>query len=178
MNAKHFLFILSLFFCTCANAQVEVVHLSSKDYSANGFGGFLNFAIPVSEGNSVTLEAGAMIFRREIGNLIAVPFLLGYRYTLDGTGTGFYVEPIAGYTIGASDVQKYTENGSPIGDDEGGWVEKQVKGFTGGLGAGYILTGSFPLNIGLRYQHIFVAGDVAINTYALRLSFPLRKRSE
>ncbi len=178
MKTKHFLFILPFFFCTYANAQVEVVHLSSKDYSANGFGGFFNIGIPVSEGNSMTIEAGAMIFQRDIGNLVVIPFLLGYRYTLDGTGTGVYVEPMAGYSIGASDVQKYSEVGSPLSDGEGGWMEKKVKGITGGISTGYILRGAFPLNIALRYQHVFVAQDVPLNTYALRLSFPLRKRSE
>ena len=135
MKTILFLFVLSCFLCTSANAQVEVVHLSSKDYSANGFGSFLNVGIPVSEGNSITVEAGALIFRREIGNLVMVPFLLGYRYTLDGTGTGVYVEPMAGYSIGASDVQKYDEAG--IISDGDDWMEKKVKGITAGMGTGY-----------------------------------------
>ena len=173
VTRKLVLLCLSLMFCTFLNAQIEVAHLKSKDFSSTGFGAFLNFSIPVSEGNAVTAEAGFYNFKSKDDDHIAlVPFLLGFRYTLDGTGTGFYVEPHAGYTIGGSDIQKYNEVGTPIYDENGSPVEQKVKGVNAGISGGYIIPGSFSLNIALRYQHVFVSKDPTLNIFALRLSYP------
>jgi hypothetical protein len=90
------LIIAFLFICSCVHAQPEVAHLKSKGFSATGFGGFLNIALPVSEGNAVKTEAGFYIFKENDNNVVLVPFLLGYRYTFDGSGTGLYIEPTAG----------------------------------------------------------------------------------
>lgn len=170
---KSLLFFLSFFVCSILNAQIEVAHLTSKDFSATGFGAFLNFGIPVSEGSSITAEAGFYVFKQEDDQLALVPFLLGYRYTLNGAGTGMYVEPTAGYSIGATNIQKYNEVGSPIPDGNGEWLEQQAKGPTAGIGTGYIFSGRVAFNIGLRYQHVFVSGDHALNMFSLRLSHPL-----
>jgi hypothetical protein len=167
---------LSFFVCTCLNAQVEVAHLGTKGFSALGFGAFLNFAVPVSEGSSIAAEAGFYYFKSNNNNIALVPFLLGYRYTLDATGTGFYVEPDAGYTTGGSDIEKTNQYGSPIPDGNGGWLNQKVKGPTAGIGAGYIFPGNFAFNIGLRYQHVFVSGDPTLNMFSLRLSHTISFR--
>ncbi len=128
---KSVFFVLSFFICTCLSAQIEVAHLSSKGFSATGFGGFLNFGIPVSEGSAVTTEAGFYVFKHNDNNVALVPLLLGYRYTLNGSGTGLYIEPTAGYSIGATDIQKYDEVGHPISTPDGdGWLEQKAKGVT------------------------------------------------
>lgn len=43
--------IVCAFIC---KAQIEVDHLTMKNFEATGFGGFLNFSIPVSDANYVT----------------------------------------------------------------------------------------------------------------------------
>lgn len=155
------------------NAQIEVAHLSSKGFSATGFGAFLNFAVPVSEYGAVTAEAGFYYFKKEDNNVALVPLLLGYRHMLQEPDAGFYIEPYAGYNIGATDIQKYNEIGNPLYEPNGEPLEQQVKGFSTGIGTGYILSGSFALNIGVRYQRVFVSKDPALNLFSLRLSYPL-----
>jgi hypothetical protein len=176
MQVQKKLFTLFLFLSSHyiqANAQAEVAYLNSKEFSAAGFGAFLNFALPVSETGAITAEAGFYYFKRDENNVAIVPFLIGYRHMLQEGGFGFYLEPNAGYNIGGTDIQKYNEVGSPIPDGNGGWLEQQVKGFTTGVGVGYIFPGSFALNIGLRYQRVFVPVDPSLNLFSLRLSRPL-----
>ncbi|MDQ2862653.1 MAG: hypothetical protein M3R50_03205, partial [Bacteroidota bacterium] len=63
-----------------SNAQIEVAHISSKDFNAFGFGGFLNFSIPVSEANYVTIEGGLQYFKDKNTTVVALfPVLAGYR---------------------------------------------------------------------------------------------------
>ena len=154
-----------VFISNYLNAQIEVAHLVSKDMSATGFGAFLNIGVPISEGSSVTAEGAFYVLKQKAEYTGLVPVLLGYRHTFDGSGAGFYMEPIAGYNFGRTDVEIKKEAGS--------YVERIVKGPTAGIGTGYILPGNFPLNIGLRYQHIFVSGDPALNLISLRLSYAL-----
>ena len=83
-----------------ADAQLGVmkwVGPGSSKYDL-GFGGFVKGAYPITDGADVTLEVGADIFLMNDGygtadGTIMVPLKAGYRYTLDGSGTGFYVEP-------------------------------------------------------------------------------------
>ena len=161
-----------LCFSLAGKAQIEGAYISSKGFKALGFGGFLNFSIPVSEANSIIIEAGVYTFSKDDDNVILIPLLGSYRMTLDGTGTGFYVEPTAGYTIGGSDIQKEYVGGYP--------VEQKVKGITGGVGAGYIFPGRVAFNIGLRYKRVFVSGDPSLNVLSLRVSHTLsfRRRDE
>ncbi|MDQ6763926.1 MAG: autotransporter outer membrane beta-barrel domain-containing protein [Bacteroidota bacterium] len=156
------------------NAQIEVAHVTSKNFTSTGFGGFLNFAIPVAEVNYVTLEGGFQYFKNKYDEDLAfIPVLIGYRYTLNQTGSGFYVEPYAGYTFGASSIGKYDENGGYLGGDE------KVEGPTAGVGAGYLIDlGNIPFNFGLRYQHNF--GNYATNVFSFRIShtFHIGRRSD
>jgi hypothetical protein len=162
-----------LFSVSCLHAQIEGSHLRSKGFNAYGFGSFLNFGIPVSEGNSITAEAGFYYFHYDGDYVALVPFLLGYRHTFDGSGTGLYIEPTAGYSIGVSDIQKYNEYDTPIPDGNGDWLVQKAKGPAAGISTGYIFPGKLAFNIGLRYQHIFVSKDPGLNMFSLRLSHPL-----
>jgi hypothetical protein len=144
--------LISFNFC---NAQLEVAHASTKGFSAIGFGGFLNFSIPVSEGaNYVTIEGGFQYFKdKNTNELDLIPLLAGYRYTLNQTGTGFYIEPNAGYIFSVSDVGA-------------------VDGVAAGIGVGYLVDlGNIPFNFGLRYEHGF--GNPAINVFSFRISHTL-----
>jgi hypothetical protein len=44
--------------------------------------------------------------------------------------------------------------------------------------AGSIIPVSFALNIGIRYQRVFVSSDPALNLFSLRLSYPLTFRKK
>ncbi|MGN6534008.1 MAG: autotransporter domain-containing protein [Ginsengibacter sp.] len=145
-----------------------------KDYNSIGFGGFLNFSFPASESDYLTVEGGVQYFNSSDDEELAlIPVLAGYRYTLDRSGSGFYVEPFAGYAFGGSTIGSYNSNGAW----EGGNVK--VAGPAGGLGIGYLLDiGNIPFNLGLRFQHNF--GNYGTNIIAFRIShsFGFRKRNE
>lgn len=153
-----------------SNAQIEVARISVKDFKAIGFGSFLNFSVPVSEANYVTIEGGLQVFTDKYDeSVVLAPVLLGYRYTLNQIGTGLYVEPNAGYTFGSTDVAMYDKNGSPLSNDAG-WAYEKVAGPTAGVGVGYLFEpgGKVQFNLGLRYQHSF--GSAATNVLSFRIS--------
>jgi hypothetical protein len=94
--------------------------------------------------------------------VVLVPFLAGYRYTLDRSGTGWYVEPNAGYAFGATDMQVIDSIGDPS--------DVKLSGALAGATVGYLFepSGRIQFNIGLRYEHIF--GSVGQNMFSLRIS--------
>ena len=175
MQKKSFVPLIALFFLlSSASAQIEVAHLRSKDFAANGFGGFLNFAFPVAEYGAVSAEMGFYYFKKSGDQVLMLPLLLGYRYMLQDPEEGFFVEPNAGYNIGFTDIQKEDENGQLIYDPvTGEYAEQKAKGITAGLGAGYVFNGKLKFNLGLRYQRIFVSGDPSYNLFSFRISYPL-----
>src|SRR4051794_19757175 len=146
-------FLLFMSFNT--NAQIELAHVSVKNFKAFGFGGFLNFSLPVSEANYLTIEGGLQYFKDKNDNdLVLVPALFGYRYTLNQTGNGLYLEPNAGYCFGGSSLQKYDAVGSPIAESDGTWAVEKVAGPIAGLRIGYLFepSGNIHFNVGIRYQ--------------------------
>jgi hypothetical protein len=73
-----------------------VDYVNAKDYNSIGFGAFLNFSFSVSEGDYLTVEGGLQYYNSTDGEELAlIPALAGYRYTLDRTGSGLYVEPFS-----------------------------------------------------------------------------------
>jgi hypothetical protein len=158
------------FFVHPAHAQLEVARMISKDFSAFGFGSFLNIGVGINPADEITGEVGFYYFNSNSNNAILVPFLVGYRHTLDGSGTGFYLEPSAGYNFGATDIQKTDAAGSPIYSN-GNEVDQKVSGPMAGLAVGYIF--QFPINLGLRYEHVFVPGDIQQNLVSLRVTYYL-----
>jgi len=165
--------ILVCFF-SIAQAQIEVAHITSKDFNATGFGGFLNFSIPIDDANAGIVEGGVYVFSSNDSHEAVAPVLLGYRHLLaDGSDYGFYVEPVAGYTFGATDIQAYDANGTPLTKPNGDELDQKVAGPVGGLGFGYLFpqSGTIRFNISLRYEHTFVTGGYpALNIIALRIS--------
>ena len=153
-----------LFSFNLSKAQIEVAYANSKNFNAIGFGGFLNFSLPVSNANYVTIEGGFQYFKNKNDeDLGLIPVLIGYRYTIDQSGSGLYVEPNAGYSFGASSIGKYDSNGVYTGVDE------NVAGPTAGIGFGYLFeAGRIPFNVGLRYEHNF--GNYGTNIIAFRIS--------
>lgn len=139
-----------------AKAQIGVMKLvgpGSKDYSI-GFGAFIKTGIPVADAASATIEIGANLFPdkdypSDYGTIMC-PLKLGYRYTLNGTGEGFYVEPQAGYNLfGLTSLQ----------DDGGQNVDLKYHGIVLATGVGYLFNlGRTPFDLYLRYETVIVHG--------------------
>ena len=148
--------------------------MSSKDFSATGFGGFLNFSIPIDDSNAGIVEGGVYVFSSNDSHEAVAPLLVGYRHLLtNGEDYGFYIEPVAGYTVGATDIQAYDANGVALTKSNGDELDQKVAGPVGGLGFGYLFQQSGPIrfNISLRYEHTFVSGGYpSLNIIALRIS--------
>ena len=154
-----------------ANAQIEVARVSLKNFKAFGLAGFLNFSLPLSDADYLTIEGGLQYFKdKNDDDLMLVPALLGYRYTINRTGTGFFLEPNAGYCFGGSSIQKYNAVGSPIAESDGTLAVEKVAGPVAGLGIGYLFapSGNIQFNVAIRYQRTF--GEAATNVVAFRIS--------
>ena len=139
-----------------ANAQISVMKLvgnNTKDYKI-GFGAFIKTGLPVSAAADVTIELGADIFfmsgyGTEYGTIMC-PLKAGYRYTLNGTGQGFYVEPQVGFNlIGITSLP------SESGED----INLKYHGVVLAAGAGYMFTiGRAPFDLNLRYETVVAHG--------------------
>ena len=167
---KRILFYLLSCLALQASGQIQIAKLvgkNSNDYTS-GYGGFLKFAYPVSEGNAVSLEAGALIFNLKADSRfgwIVVPVKAGFRYTFNQTGAGFYVEPQLGYNVYGLDP-----------------AEKKFHGVILGAGTGYIfqpIASTIQFDLGLRYEAVVYKGNT-VNYLALRLThnFSIGKRRE
>src|SRR6202000_2702277 len=126
MNLVKKLLMLSAFLCmyAAAYAQIEVTHVSSKDFTATGFGSFLNFSIPVTETDAAIVEGAAYIYSSNDSHMVVVPALGGWRHLLDPNNDyGFYLEPVAGYSFGATDIQKYDASGNALYKPNGDQID-------------------------------------------------------
>ena len=174
MTRLKILFLIAICITASASlhAQLELAQLITKGHSATGMGGNLHVGFPVAKGDEISGEMGVYYFAPDQSHLIFVPFLLGYRHTLDHSGTRWYIEPFAGYSIGGTDVPKLGATGQPILNSDGSEVDQKLSGATAGLGIGYILPNpTLPLNFGLRYEHTFVSGNPSPSILALRISW-------
>ncbi|MEO7047333.1 MAG: hypothetical protein ABI091_18670, partial [Ferruginibacter sp.] len=140
-----------------ANAQLGAMKLvgkNTKDYKL-GFGAFLKAGFPVNEGSDITLEGGVNIFLLNDGlnsydGTVMCPLKVGYRYTLNHTGQGFYVEPQVGYNIYGT---------SSFYDESGYLVDVSYHGVVFAAGTGYLFTvGNQPIDLNLRYETVIAHG--------------------
>ena len=145
---------LLVLFIIQANAQLGAMKLvgnDTKNYQL-GFGAFIKGGFPVSDVGDVTLEIGVDYFpSKDAGEGTAMcPLKAGYRYTLNGTGEGFYVEPQVGYNIyGVTSLL----------DDNGYNVDLKYHGVVLAAGAGYLFSiGNVPIDINLRYETVIAHG--------------------
>ena len=156
------------------HAQLEVAQLFTKGQSATGLGGNLHIGFPVGKGDEISGEIGFYYFAPAQSHEILLPLLLGYRHTFDKTGTGLYIEPFAGYTIGATDFPRTDANGNILYTADGSEEDQRPSGPTTGLGFGYILPDPrLPINFGLRFTHVFVSGDPSPSVLAFRVSWSM-----
>ena len=174
MHLRRLLLISCLSICSLsASAQVEGSFLTTKDFSAVAWGAFFNFKIPASEGTAVTIEVGFQYAHKDPDWVVLLPMLAGYRRSFNGEGDGLYVEPMAGYSIGESNLSVYDELGFPLSDVNGESLVRKAKGITAGVAGGYIFPGSAGINLSLRYLRVFVPSDPSLNLISLRLLWPL-----
>lgn len=155
---KVILVILILFFSIVhASAQLGAMKLVGKDTKdyAMGFGAFIKTGFPVSDGSTLTLELGANIFLLNDGygsgdGTIMCPLKAGYRYTLNKTGTGLYVEPQVGYNLlGATSIY----------DDNGKMQNLRYHGAVFAAGTGYLFSlWDAPFDVNLRYETVIAHG--------------------
>jgi outer membrane receptor protein involved in Fe transport len=172
MLKKLFLIAICVGATISLRAQLEVAQLFTKGQSTTGFGGNLHVGFPVGKGDEISGEIGLYYFAPGQSHMVFVPFLLGYRHTLDHSGAGFYLEPFAGYSASGTDIPKLDAAGNPVTNADGSEVDQTLSGATAGLGVGYILpTPRLPLNFGLRYEHVFVSGNPSPNILAFRISW-------
>jgi len=153
---KEILFILFFFFIQQANAQIAVAKMVGKNTSnyGMGYGAFLKAGYPVSAGDDVTLEAGVYIFSlndQGYGDGTAlVPLKLGYRYTFNRQGDGFYIEPQAGYNLYGI---------TSLNNDGYNTQNLKFNGVIFAASTGYIFSiKSFPLDLNLHYETIWDKG--------------------
>ncbi|MEO8109469.1 MAG: hypothetical protein ABI594_05545 [Ginsengibacter sp.] len=143
------------FFIIQTNAQLGVMKLvgnGTKNYKL-GFGAFIKAAFPVSDASNVTIEIGADFFPSKDGGgdgTAMCPLKAGYRYTLNGTGEGFYVEPQVGYNVyGSTSLQ----------DENGNDIDLKYHGVVLAAGGGYLFSiGNVPIDINLRYETVIAHG--------------------
>jgi len=162
-----FTILLCLFFITSTSlhAQVDAFTIigKKKDGVENkyGFGGFLKLSDPVNnDADEVTGELA--LLGLDGYNIGFIPIKAGYRYTLNRSGYGIYVEPQTGYAIG-------------------GDYDEKASGFVGSANLGYLFQpwGGVRFDIALRFENIFTP----IGTYSfvgLRLAhnITLRRRDD
>ena len=155
-----------------AQSQIEGGYARMKNFEAFGFGGFINVQFPIQEVDYLTFDLGLNWYKNQNDDDIAfAPLLVGYRYTLNRSGSGLFVEPFAGYTFGESGIEEYDENGQPVYDDNGEWKTKEIAGPAAGLMGGYLFSfeNGNSLVLGLRYLHNF--GPTPSDVVSLRLAY-------
>lgn len=169
-----YLFLICVSLSASLHAQLEVAQLFVNGQSHTGFGANLHVGFPVNKGDEISGEVGLYYFSPGPYHMVLVPFLVGYRHTFNNSGTGFYVEPFAGYSAGGTDIPRLDALGNIVYNSDGSVVDQKLSGATTGIGLGYILPNpKLPLNIGLRYEHTFVSGDPSPNILALRVSWSI-----
>lgn len=112
---------------------------------------------PISEGSDITLELGANVFSLKEDpayGWAVVPIKAGYRYTLNRTGTGFYIEPQVGYNVYGIDPNNMKYTGLILGG-----------------GAGYLFQpiGNIKFDLGLLFESSLHKGG-PLNYLSVRLS--------
>ena len=136
-----------------ANAQLGVTKMVGNNTSqyTTGFTAFVKAGYPVSDGSDITLEIGADIFFLNDGygtadGTIMCPLVAGYRYTLNGTGEGFYVEPQVGFNLAGV---------TSLHDASGNQINLNYHGVVFAAGAGYLFNvWRAPFDLNLRYETV------------------------
>ncbi len=154
--------VLTISTCLCAQIEVfKIVGKNSEEFSHQyGFGTFLKLSVPVNQGSdAITGEIGIMGLDGYSAGFVVLK--AGYRYTLNRSGYGLYVEPQAGYAAGND-------------------TYKDVAGVSTVAAVGYLFQpiGNVRLDVGLRFENIFTAyGSYSFVGLRIAHNFSLFRRS-
>jgi len=148
-----------LFTSTSVRAQIQISKFigANSNKSTLGYGGFLKYSHPISAGSDITFEIGFTSFSLK-GNdaygWIVVPLKVGYRYTINQTGKGFYIEPFLGYNF--------------VGVDPN---DRRFTGLVYGAGTRYLFApiGKVNFDLGIQYESALHSGGTA-NYLSFRLT--------
>jgi hypothetical protein len=159
--------ILSFLFILCIGvksfSQIEAIYFFPKgeDKFTIGFGASIKFSKPVSDAAAVTIDIAAdfaAITQSDFTQgVVVIPVKLGYRYTLNKEGYGFYVEPQVGYNV-------YGILSNDAGDTKFNGIE-----LAGGIGYLFESKKRSQYDIGLRYETSLYKGS-SFNFIGLKLS--------
>jgi hypothetical protein len=167
-----FILLLALQHSRAQIGVMKMVGKNTRDYSL-GLGAYVQVGFPISEADAVTAEIGVNFFFLDgIGSgegTAMCPLKLGYRYSLNRTGYGFYLEPQAGYNLYGV-TSKADENGY--------MVNLKYHGVVLTAGVGYMFDmWQVPFDVRLRYETVIAQGG-SNNMISLGLtrSIGFRKR--
>lgn len=156
---KRLFCLLLIFISITASGQIQVSKLlgTNSNKFTTGYGGFLKYAYPVSGSSDVSLEIGFVSFTLKSDNAygwVIIPVKAGYRYTINQTGYGFYVEPFLGYNFAGVDPD-----------------DNKFKGLVYGSGTGYLFKpiGKVNFDLGMQFESALHTGGPA-NYLSFRLS--------
>ena len=143
-------------------AQLEVaLLLGERSKSVDppiAFGGFLKFGFPISQADEISVEASNLTWDEGDAGYFAGK--LGYVYTLNREGYGWFIEPQLGYVFVGSDPSYNDYYGT--GD---------VKGAIGSMNVGYRFGQSrAKWDLSLRYENVFTNNVGRISTLGLRFA--------
>jgi len=154
------LFTLALIFISFKlSGQIQISKLlgTNSDKFSTGYGGFIKYSYPISTGSDISLEIGFVTFSLKSNSAygwVIVPLKAGYRYTLNQTGYGFYLEPFLGYNFVGIDPE-----------------DKKFTGLLYGAGTGYLFKplGKINFDLGVQYESAVHSGGAA-NYLSFRLT--------
>ncbi len=163
-STRAILFIFLLVFSGKSFAQLDVFHVLGRGASyyepAFGVGAYLKFSFPVSEADNITFEGGLNTF--DGGDAGYMAGKIGYMYTIDRSGTGFFIEPQLGYSFTGEreDVLDY-------------WITRSLVGPVATLNVGYRTSGRLPIDIAARVESV-VNKEGVFGLAGLRIAVPIR----
>jgi hypothetical protein len=164
----------TLFSFSGASAQTEISHLFVKGYYPVSTGAFLDIGIRTTRSNMLMIEPSLEYFVHGSSQYAFVfPTLAGIRHMFNGTGHGFYIEPLAGYMFGSTTIPKTNAAGRPLTDANGDTIDQKGNGVMAGIGLGYIIPHSNAFTIELRYEHTFIDGHPQLDILGLRFTYTL-----
>lgn len=122
------------------------------------FGGFIKFGVPINQSDEISAEASYLTWDEGDAGYFAAK--VGYVYTLNREGYGWFIEPQLGYAFVGSDpsYNNYPETGD-------------FKGVVGSVNVGYRFGQTrAKWDLGLRYENVFTNNVGRISLIGLRFA--------
>lgn len=144
--------------CAQIDAALIVGKRGSELESRRAFGSYLKFGFPINEGDEISAEASLLIWDEIDAGYMAGK--IGFVYTLNREGYGWFVEPQLGYVFVGSDpsYEDYMGHGN-------------FKGGVGTFNFGYRFgQNKFKADLALRYEHVITNYVGNISSVGIRFA--------